>query len=237
MRRLSVVIPAYNEAASIGALLEKILALDLTPLGYEKEIVVVDDGSQDRTAEIASCYSGVCVIRQANQGKGRAVQRGIGESHGDLILVQDADLEYNPEDYKPMLERINQGAGVVYGSRVLGALRMHGWKWLPGRHPQQGLGGYLAGLILSCWTALLYGKWISDTLTAYKIYPRAVFDTMQVQTNGFETDHEITAKLIRQGVLIQEVPISYQPRSVAEGKKIKAVDGLIAVWTLLRYRV
>jgi glycosyltransferase involved in cell wall biosynthesis len=164
------------------------------------------------------------------------VQRGIQEATGEFVIVQDADLEYDPEDYKPMLAEINRGASSVYGSRVLGQLRKNGWSLTPGRHPEQSLGPWLAGVVLSCWTAVLYFKWISDTLTAYKIYPRNVFNTMQVKTYGFETDHEITAKLIRRGIGIREVPISYQPRSAEEGKKIRAVDGLIAVWTLLRFR-
>jgi glycosyltransferase involved in cell wall biosynthesis len=235
MRRLSIVIPAYNEEAFIGTLLEKLLALDLSSCEFTTEIVVVDDGSKDRTSEIAARYP-VKLITQPNQGKGRAVQRGIQEATGEFVIVQDADLEYDPEDYKPMLAEINRGASSVYGSRVLGQLRKNGWSLTPGRHPEQSLGPWLAGVVLSCWTAVLYFKWISDTLTAYKIYPRNVFNTMQVKTYGFETDHEITAKLIRRGIGIREVPISYQPRSAEEGKKIRAVDGLIAVWTLLRFR-
>ena len=235
MRLLSIVIPAYNEEAFIGTLLEKLLALDLTSVGFETEIVVVNDGSKDRTAEIASHYP-VKVITQPNQGKGSAVRRGIQEACGEFVIVQDADLEYSPEDYKPMLAEINRGALCVYGSRTLGQLRQHGWTLTPGRHPEQHFGPWLARIVLSCWTAVLYGKWIFDTLTAYKIYPRSVFETMQVKTHGFETDHEITAKLLRRGIRMREVPISYQPRSVLEGKKIRAVDGLIAVWTLLRFR-
>jgi dolichol-phosphate mannosyltransferase len=235
MRRLSIVVPAYNEEAFIGTLLEKLLALDLASCEFTTEIVVVNDGSKDRTAEIAGRYP-IKLVTQPNQGKGRAVQRGIQEATGEFVIVQDADLEYDPEDYKPMLAEINRGASSVYGSRVLGQLRKNGWSLTPGRHPEQDLGPWLAGVVLSCWTAILYFKWISDTLTAYKIYPRSAFNTMQVKTYGFETDHEITAKLIRRGIAIREVPISYRPRSVEEGKKIRAVDGLIAAWTLLRFR-
>ena len=128
------------------------------------------------------------------------------------------------------------GADCVYGSRVKGQIRAAGWSVTPGKHPSQGLGPWFAGVVLSLWTLLLYGRWISDTLTAYKLYPAKVLKAIQIETRGFETDHEITAKLIRRGLRITEVPISYRPRSLAEGKKIKPRDGLIAVWTLLKFR-
>jgi len=236
MQRLSIVIPAFNEEAFIGTLLKTILAVDTESLGFEKEIIVVNDGSKDGTRDAVRRFPSVKLIDQENQGKGAAVQRGIGEATGDFVLVQDADLEYAPADYRPMLQAILSGASCVYGSRTLGQLRTRGWTVTPGRHPQQSLGPWLAGWVLSGVTFLLYGIWISDTLTAYKLYPRSVFSWMKVKTHGFETDHEITAKLIRSGIKIREVPISYQPRSVEEGKKIKASDGLVAVWTLLRFR-
>jgi glycosyltransferase involved in cell wall biosynthesis len=237
VRRLSIIIPAYNEGAFIGILLQRIQAVDLASLGFEKEVIVVDDGSTDHTAAVARGCAGVTVVSQPNSGKGRAVQRGIKEATGELVIVQDADLEYDPEDYRPMLAAATTGEGTaVYGSRVQGTMKKHGWSLTPGRHPTQNGGSWIAGVLLSLWTALLYGKWISDTLTAYKIYPRKFFEGVEIKTHGFETDHEITAKLIRKGIRIVEVPISYQPRSVAEGKKIRAVDGLIAVWTLVRFR-
>jgi hypothetical protein len=150
--------------------------------------------------------------------------------------VQDADLEYDPRDYVFMLKELKSGSQAVYGSRTLGQIRRWGSSLTPGRHPNQGFGPWLAGALLSCWTMLLFGQWISDTLTAYKIYPRSIFDDMVIKTHGFETDHEITAKLIRRGITITEVPISYHPRSTDEGKKIKPRDGFVAVWTLLRFR-
>ena len=235
---LSIVIPAYNEAASIAALLEKILPVPVESLGFEKELIVVDDGSQDRTGEIARRFAQVKVFTQVpNQGKGKAVQRGIQESTGDYILIQDADLEYDPNDYLALLQALGPQADCVYGSRTLGQVRANpGWSLTPGRHPEQSLGPWLAGGLLSLWTLLLYGKWITDTLTAYKLYPAAVVRSMTIQTSGFETDHEITAKLIKRGCRIREVPISYFPRSVEAGKKIRPRDGFIAVWTLLKFR-
>ncbi len=239
MKLVSIVVPAYNEAAFIGDLLRAIAQVDTRPLGFEKEVLVVNDGSTDSTESIARSFEkdGVrCFTQVPNQGKGRAVQRGIREAAGDYILIQDADMEYDPADYLPLLTALDSGVDAVYGSRLLGRIRASGWSLTPGKNPAQGFGPWLAGVVLSCWTFLLYGRWISDTLTAYKLYPAKVLKAMKIETRGFETDHEITAKLIRSGLRIAEVPISYRPRSLAEGKKIKPRDGLIAVWTLLRFR-
>lgn len=234
MKKLSVIIPAYNEEKHIGLLLQKVLRVDTESIGFEKEIIVVDDGSKDKTASVVENFKGsVKLIQQKNQGKGSAVQRGIKESKGDYILVQDADLEYDPEDYIPMLKTLTEdGNTAAYGSRVLGNKKAYGST----RHPQQSFGPWLANFILTLWTFLLYGKWITDTLTAYKIYPSRVFRVFNIKTKGFETDHEITSKLIKDKIRIVEVPISYYPRSIQEGKKIKASDGFIAILTLLRFR-
>ncbi len=237
MRKLSIVIPAFNEERSIAKLLDIVTQVPTESIGFSKEVILVDDGSKDRTAEIAERYSGVRVIRQLNQGKGRAVQAGVREATGDFILVQDADLEYDPHDYLPILSAISDDNMAVYGSRVLGqSLKQGKFHLLRGKHPQQGLGPWLAGVLLSLITFMVYGRWISDTLTAYKLYPASILKSFAIKTHGFETDHEITAKLIRHGVRIIEVPISYTPRSVEEGKKIRARDGFIALGTLLRFR-
>ena len=237
MKLISIVIPAYNEERWLGHLLEKIASVDTRPLGFEKEVLVVNDGSKDRTEEIARGFAnrGVqCFTQIPNQGKGKAVQRGIREAKGDFILIQDADMEYDPDDYLPILKALDR-ADVVYGSRTLGQARER-FSLTPGRHPNQGFGPWLAGVILTFWTLLLYGRWITDTLTAYKLYPAAQLKAMKLVTSGFETDHEITARLIRAGLRITEVPIQYYPRGVEEGKKIKPRDGVIAVWTLLKFR-
>ncbi len=238
MQKLSIVIPAYNEDAHIGRLLEKVLEIDIQSLGFEKEIIVVDDGSQDRTYAIASSFTAVKVLRQLpNQGKGIAVQRGIRASTGDWVLVQDADLEYNPEDYRALLTAIEPGARMsVYGSRLKGQIRNSGLGLFPGKHPRQAFGPWLAGVLLTIWTTLLYGRWITDTLTAYKLYQTEQIRSFDVKTCGFETDHELTAKLIKAGSRIVEVPISYEPRTATEGKKIRPKDGLVAIWTLLKFR-
>jgi len=234
---LSIIIPAYNEEAFIGKLLTRIMEVDIETLGFEKEIIVVNDGSKDNTERVVRGFPQVLCFNQVpNQGKGKAVQRGIRESTGDYILIQDADLEYDPADYRGMLEAL-KSADVVYGSRTKGQRRKQaGFTLFPGKHPQQGVGPWLAGVLLTLWTALIYGRWITDTLTGYKLYPSGAVRSMKVRTSGFETDHEITAKLIRSGLSIVEVPVEYHPRTGEEGKKIKPSDGLIAVWTLLRYR-
>jgi dolichol-phosphate mannosyltransferase len=240
MPLLSIVIPAYNEGAFIGRLLERILAVPVERMGFEKQVIVVNDGSKDNTEavarEFASRYKEVrCFTQTPNQGKGKAVQRGIREATGDYILIQDADLEYDPDDYLVLLAGLKH-ADVVYGSRTKGQYGSGQRIPFPGRHPEQGLGPWLAGVLLTLWTGLMFGRWITDTLTAYKLYPAQAVKNMDLRTSGFETDHEITAKLIRQGLRIAEVPIRYYPRSRQEGKKIKPSDGLIAVWTLLRFR-
>lgn len=231
MKTVSVIIPAYNEERFIGKLLETILALPWSSTGFGAEIIVVNDGSTDRTAEVVSSFRSVCCLSQPNRGKGAAVQTGFQHSHGDYILVQDADLEYSPADYIPMLSQLAKyPEAAVYGSRTRGQWRERRFAGgFPGKHPRQGVGPWLANLGLTFWTLVLYGRWISDTLTAYKIYPRSRLETFHVRTTGFETDHEITAKLIRAGVPIIEVPVSYEPRSVTEGKKIRFRDGLIAL--------
>ena len=239
MKTLSIVVPAFNEEQFIGVLLGQIVQVATETAGFVKEIVVVDDGSTDMTLKVAAGFPGVkCVRLDLNCGKGAAVQRGIDESSGDYILVQDADLEYDPRDYISMLQVVGDSPGIaVYGSRVIGQIARKGWfSGLPGKHKEQGIGPWLAGVILSICTLCLYGRWISDTLTAYKLYPASILKSFSIKTKGFETDHEITAKLIQAGVKIIEVPIQYKPRSRKEGKKIRARDGIIAVMTLLRFR-
>jgi dolichol-phosphate mannosyltransferase len=234
---LSVIIPAYNEARTIGELLKRIQAVPLRDTAFQLELIVVDDGSKDTTAEVARSFGNVRVIRQENQGKGAAVQRGVRECSGDYLLVQDADLEYDPLDYLAMLHALpSEVPAVVYGSRPLGRIKSFRWGLFPGKHPDQGFGPWAANWLISFAIFLLYGRCITDPLTAFKLYPTALVREMNVTSTGFEADHEMTAKLIRRRVPIREVPISYHPRSVQEGKKIRAIDGLIALWTLLKYR-
>lgn len=225
---LSVVIPAYNEERFIGTLLERIRAVDLTPLGLSKEIIVIDDGSRDRTVEIASAVADVRVHRMPkNGGKGQAVRAGIGLATGEYLIIQDADLEYDPQDYIPMIQALQANRGdVVYGSRYLGR----------GRHEKQSLAAYLGGRSLSLVALLFTGTYLTDTVTAYKLFRRRDLSGVTLETSGFELDHEITARLLARGLRIVEVPIAYHPRSRKEGKKIGARDWFTAIRTFARYR-
>jgi dolichol-phosphate mannosyltransferase len=230
MKTLSVVIPAYNEARFIGTLLDRIKAVDLAPLGYQMELIVVDDKSKDGTAEIVAAVPGVRLLRmEKNGGKGRAVRAGIESSTGDLLIIQDADLEYDPQDYIPMMRALLDGRAdidIVYGSRYMGR----------GRHDKQSLTAYLGGRSLSAVAWAFTGTYLTDTVTAFKLFRREDIAGLPLETSGFELDHEITARMLAQGKTIAEVPIRYYPRSREEGKKIGARDWFIAVRTLWRYR-
>jgi glycosyltransferase involved in cell wall biosynthesis len=225
---LSIVIPAYNEERFIATLLQQIRDLDLAALGFTKEVIVVDDCSTDRTAEIVAEMPDVRLIRQRpNAGKGRAVRAGIAAATGELLIIQDADLEYDPRDYVPMLQALLDGrADVVYGSRYLGR----------GRHANQSFAAYLGGRSLSLIAWAFTGASLTDTVTAYKLFRREDIAALTLETSGFELDHELTSRMLARGKRIVEVPISYAPRSRDEGKKIGPRDWFIAVRTFWRYR-
>lgn len=238
MPKVSIVIPAYNEEAFIGKLLEIILKVNLSSIGFDREIIVVDDGSKDQTFEIASSFKEVQCYRKENGGKGSATKYGISKASGDYVLIQDADLEYNPNDYIPMLQEVARSAELisVYGSRILGERMQKRAFIFPGKHPDKSVSTYIANALLSLWVFLLYRKYITDTLTGYKIYPMDVLKKFSIRTYGFETDHELTGKLLRSNVQIVEVPISYHPRSIEDGKKIRASDFFVALLTFLKFR-
>lgn len=223
---LSVIIPVYNEAGTLEEILRRVRAT-----GLVGELLVVDDGSSDDSPAILARLEKqgtppLTILRHPrNRGKGAAMQTGLAAATGDVVLVQDADLEYNPSDYPALLAPFaDPGVDVVYGSRNLR------------RNPQSSFSFYWGGRMLSWATNLLYGSRITDEATGYKVIRTRLLRELELERAGFEFCSEVTAKLLRQGVRIHEVPISYQPRSRGEGKKIQWWDGVVAIQTLLKYR-
>jgi dolichol-phosphate mannosyltransferase len=235
--KLSIIVPAFNEARTLAALLEAVRAVDLGGLGLEREILVVSDGSTDDSAAVARGQAGVEVFEyHPNRGKGAAVRHGIARASGDLILIQDADLEYDPQDYLTLLPPLCDGrAQVVYGSRLLGYEKQFG-KGTVRRHPGAYRTAYLGGRLVTELANLLYGAHLTDAPTCYKCFRADVLRALTIEHDRFDWEAEVTAKLLRSGIEILEVPIAYRPRSFAEGKKIGVRDGLSALWTLARHR-
>jgi dolichol-phosphate mannosyltransferase len=221
--KISVIMPVVNEAHTIGPILERVLAVPL-----EKEIIVVDDGSTDGTWEALQRYASSCTLlrHSRNQGKGAAIRTALYYVTGDIVITQDADLEYDPEDYQKLIDPIIKGsADVVYGSRLLN-----------GRLPTAGLMFYLGGRFLTWLANFLYGLHITDEATGYKVFRTKVIRGLPLVSKGFEFCPEVTALLGLRHIPIFEVPISYHPRSISEGKKIRWRDGFIAIWILIHYR-
>jgi glycosyltransferase involved in cell wall biosynthesis len=223
--KLSVIVPVFNERNTVAEIVRRMRSVDLP---VEREIVVVDDGSDDGTRAVLTqlADSTVHIVKHGvNRGKGAAIRTGLENSTGDAVLVQDADLEYDPEDWPKLLAPILKGrARVVYGSRFTGERRnMLFLHWVGNR-------------FLSLVTNMLYNSTLSDMETCYKLFQREVLDGVQLRANRFDFEPEFTAKVLRRGIRIYEVPISYAGRELHEGKKITWRDGISALWTLVKYR-
>lgn len=233
--KLSIIVPAYNEDKTIGEMLSKLINLDVAPV--EKEIIVVNDGSSDTTREVIERvkkhYGQLIVIHHPkNKGKGAAVRTGFSVAVGDVLIIQDADLEYNPLDIariiKPIVEK---KARVVYGTRL---------KMRPvffGKNKTPLLLHFFGNKFLSLTTTVLYGYPISDMETCYKAFEKSVIKGMRLKSRSFNFEPEITAKILKKGIRILEIPIKTKPRGFDEGKKLRTFhDGSIALWTLIKYR-
>jgi glycosyltransferase involved in cell wall biosynthesis len=223
--KLSIVVPVFNEVSTIAEILRRTAAV---AVGIEREIIVVDDGSTDGTREVLKSIEGVTVIfHEKNRGKGAAIRTALGALTGDIVLIQDADLEYDPAEYPKLLEPILEGrADVVYGSRFLGSPRRVLLFW-------HTVGNRLLTLISNMFTNLN----LTDMETGYKLFPAEVLQKIPLRSNGFEFEPEVTARIARYGLKIYEVPISYAGRTYAEGKKIHWKDGVAALGAILRYNL
>ena len=230
--KLSIVIPAYNEEATIESIIRRVQAVDLGAV--EKEIIVVNDGSKDGTERVLQGITGIRhLTHERNSGKGAALTTGFRAATGDIILIQDADLEYDPHDYAAVIRPIVEGrADVVMGSRFI----LYKFK-LFGKRRSPYLFHYLGNQLVTTFTNLLYGQRFTDYEGCYKAFRRPAVVSTPVIAKGFEFDNELMCKLLRKGARVVEVPIRYVPRTYESGKKITWRHGVIMLWTILQWRV
>ena len=232
IKKVSIIIPCYNEVRNITEVIDLVAGVEI---GFDKEIIVVDDGSSDGTMKILEEMksrrgdSDILKVHfsMLNSGKGFAIRIGLKYVTGDIVIIQDADLEYDPRDYPRLIEPIIGGsADVVYGSRFLNNQRPEGMAFA----------NFLANKILAMTASVLYGKYLTDEATCYKAFRRDVMDSIELTCQRFEFCPEVTSKVLKKKYRLVEVPISYRGRTTLEGKKITWWDGIIAIWTLLKYR-
>jgi len=219
--KLSVIIPVYNESKTIKEIVERVKAVDI-----EKEIIVVDDFSTDGTRDILKGIKDISlVLHDKNKGKGAAIRSGIRQVAGDYVIIQDADLEYNPEEYLKLVDTAKKtNSPVVYGSRFSGDRK------------SMSLSHTVGNKLLTLMTNFLYGSGVTDMETCYKLIKADVLKTMNIKADRFDFEPEVTAKILKKGIKIVEVPISYKGRKWTEGKKITWRDGVAALYTLFKYR-
>ena len=224
--KLSVIIPVYNEKNTLPSIISKVQQVSI-----KKEIIIVDDGSTDGTKELLKGYEKLkdikIIYQRKNLGKGAAIRAAIPLITGGITIIQDADLEYDPQDYLKLIKPIStNNTKVIYGSRFLNKRNKHSYQRF-----------YLGGLLLSIITNLLYSQKLTDEPTCYKVFDSKLLKSINLKCVGFEFCPEVTAKVAKRGIFIKEVPINYYPRSIQEGKKINWKDGVKAIWTLIKYRV
>jgi glycosyltransferase involved in cell wall biosynthesis len=223
--KVSVIVPVYNEVNTIEEILRRVEAEKIV-----SEILIVDDGSTDGTRDKIKSMNNDghfrVFLHDYNQGKGAAIRTGLQNANGEVLLIQDADLEYDPRDYPALIQPIEEGiADVVYGSRFLGGPRRTAMYW-----------HMVANKLLTFMTNLLYNTILSDMETGYKVFKREVVEGMKIRANRFDFEPEFTAKILKKKVRVYEVPIKFNPRDYDEGKKIGLMDAFQAVWVLLKYR-
>jgi len=227
-KKVSIIIPFFNEEKSLAESLAR--TFKASALDYEKEYVVIDDGSSDGSLSILNSlrpkYDFILLKQEENAGKGAAVRAGFKKANGDIVLIQDADLEYDPNQWQLLLKEFDDpGVSVVFGSRNI--------------HPKRrGYWHYVFGVkLLTMLTNRLYGSKLTDVYTCYKAFRKSVLDELDLKADGFEIEAEITVKLLKKGIAIKETPINYFPRKFSEGKKIKLQDGLKGFWTIVKNKV
>lgn len=225
MKKITILIPVFNEVNTLFEILRKVEEADFC--GLEKEIILIDDYSTDGTRDLYKNYNYKVLYHEYNQGKGAALRTGFKEASGDIIVIQDADLEYDPKDYKPLIELLLEGkADVCYGSRLSG-----------GKPSRSFMFHHLLGnKFLSLLTNILYGSTLTDMETCYKAFKKDFIKDIEIKSNRFDFEPEITAKVLKRGARLFEVPISYYGREFAEGKKITWRDGIHAIIALVKFR-
>lgn len=219
--KLSVIIPAYNEIDTIAQVLDNVRAVDI-----DKEIIVADDCSTDGTREFVQTQPDVMLVENPrNLGKGAAIRLALEQVSGDIVLIQDADLEYDPQDYPKLVQPIVDGkADMVYGTRFAG------------KRPNMKLANYLANKLFALMATVLYGTKVTDEATCYKAFRTDVIKSLELKCMRFEFCPEVTARLLKRGYRYTEVPINYHARTHQQGKKIRWYDGLECIWSLIKYR-